>query len=223
MIVFLGGMTFSVDWSGDEEELVVAAPAPATTTMPPTTTVAPTSTTAMPPTTTVAPTSTTTMPPTTTVAPTTTTTIPLGVEKGYLCFRINQALSTSTNEFGFPNNAGDLADDLEEQLVYAGVRDRYAGIVLTFVTTDSRSTRHAKQFNEYVLPLIKSTPNPDKGMFETAATRGFFEVLGGGLFETSGADEAIGKVPNGFRVDIYLLSDGEEHPELEEKTNLDCG
>ena len=123
-------------------------------------------------------------------------------------------MSTSTNDFGFPDNARDLADDLEEQLVYANVRDRYAGLVLTFVTTNSGSAEQARDFNRTVLPLIP--------MFETSANRAFYELKGDGAWLTSGADEEKGKVPNGFRVDIYLLKDGEEHPErLEELTNLE--
>ena len=114
-----------------------------------------------------------------------------------------------------PTNSEELADDLKEQLVYAGVGDRYAGLVLTFVTTNSGSAEQARRFNSSVLPLIP--------MFETSAERAFFEKEGtGGAWLTSGADEEKGKVPNGFRVDIYLLNDGEEHSErLEELTNLE--
>ena len=59
-------------------------------------------------------------------------------------------------------------------------------------------------------------------MFETSAKRAFFETYRGGAWLTSGADEEKEKVLNGFRVDIYLLKDGEEHSErLEELTNLE--
>jgi len=179
----------------------------------------------MPPTTTTTTTTTTTMPPTTTTTttmpPTTTTTIPLGVEKGYLCFRINKTFEMGTNFNGewVPTNSEELAEDLRAQLDEAGIQDRYAGIVLTFGVSpaSTQGIRNAELFSQFVLPALAP-------MFDAAATREFWDGRSRtGNWETSSGRVVTEKVDDGFRVDIYLLDDDQGSPALAADHKPDCG
>ena len=145
------------------------------------------------------------------------TTIPLGVEQGYYCFRINLVLKTipdpaSTEELPLPGipepgSLDQLVEDFSAQIGAAEIQDRLAGSVLTFGVSPpgtGQGRRNAERFNKWVLPELP--------MFDLAARRHFWDGSPG-----------AGKIDNGFRVDIYLLDDGEGPPPLGLDNKPDCG
>ncbi len=155
--------------------------------------------------------------------------IPLGVEQGYICFRINERIEVvphpNLEETWLPAPESDsvdlLVNRLNEELAKAGLESRYAGIVLTFsVSTDSekwRALRDAKAFNDLVLTRIP--------MFEKTATRAYHDGIprSGVKYETSGGD-VFDKVDGGFMLEIHLLDDGKGAPPLGVDDNpKNCG
>ena len=126
-----------------------------------------------------------------------------------------------TNFYGewVPTNSEELAEDLRAQLDEAGVQDRYAGIVLTFGVSPSstQGIRNAGLFSQFVLPALAP-------MFDAAATREFWDGPSRtGNWETSSGQVVTEKVDDGFRIDIYLLDDGQGSPALAADHKPDCG
>ena len=143
--------------------------------------------------------------------------IPLGVERGYVCFRINERIEVvrhkdpNLEETWLPAPESDsvdlLVNRLNEELAKAGLESRYAGIVLTFsVSSDAerwRALRDAKAFNDLVLTQIQ--------MFEKSATRGYWE------------GPRPGRVDGGFMLEIHLIDDGKGAPPLGVDDKPKCG
>ncbi|MFZ6005770.1 MAG: hypothetical protein ACOYXM_17740 [Actinomycetota bacterium] len=145
---------------------------------------------------------------TTTTAPpaTTTTSTPRGVEKGYICIRVQ----TDPRQLGTATAPGPevylarLADELRGSLKAAGVDTREAGVVLSFgVGTTSGGRATADAYNALVLARVPE-------VFGGAATRGFWDGNPGAF--------QLGSV----MLNIYPFADSTHPPQPVESSGAKC-
>lgn len=150
-------------------------------------------------------TTTTTTQPTTTTLPTTTTT-PRGVDREYVCIRVQ----TDPRRMGSAAAPGDeaylasLAEELRRLLAVTGMEGREAGVVLSFgvSTTPGPGRATAEAYNALVLKRLPE-------VFGSSAARGFW-------------DGTPGQNPAGsLMLNIYPLTDS-SHPEAVPGSSLDC-
>lgn len=107
-----------------------------------------------------------------TIPATTTTTTPPGVDREYLCIRIqtDPARLGSEASPGAPEYLDALADEVRAHLEAVGAADRRAGVVLSFgvSSTPGSGRAIAEAFNAHVLPRLPE-------VFDSAAKRGFWD------------------------------------------------
>jgi len=142
----------------------------------------------------------------TTTSTSTTTTLPTGVDREYVCVRINTNATLLT---GPPSDARDshvdeLSNALSAALAEAGMGQRRAGIVLSFGRADraARGREIAQAFNSLVLPNLDSFSNQvDEVLYPEVATRGFWD-----------GPPIAGKPTGQVEVDVYPLTGGTDAP-----------
>jgi hypothetical protein len=151
-------------------------------------------------------TTTTTLPTTTTTPPTTTTTAPRGVDREYICLRVQ----TEPGRLGSAAAPGDegylvsLTEELRQLLASTGMAGREAGVVLSFgvSTTPGPGRATAEAYNELILKRLPE-------VFGSSAVRGFW-------------DGTPGQNPAGsVMLNLYPFTDS-SHPEAVPGSSQEC-
>lgn len=153
----------------------------------------------------VAPAATTTTTTTTTPA-VTTTTMPRGVDREYICLRVQ----TDPRRLGSPGAPGDdaylalLTEELRFLLAGTGMADREAGVVLSFgvSTTPGPGRATAEAYNELILKRLPE-------VFGASAVRGFWDGTPG--------QNPVGSV----MLNVYPFTDS-SHPEAPPGSSREC-
>lgn len=145
-------------------------------------------------------------PLTTSSAPTTTTTTKpptRGVDSGFVCFRVptDPALLTGSPSPQRDAHLAAVEQLVQDQLARSGLKDRRAGVVLSFGVADepTAGADRAKAFNAEILPRLGPFAKRDDG--GEVANRAFW-----------GGNPKAGKPDGGITVNVYPLLEGGQEP-----------
>jgi hypothetical protein len=144
--------------------------------------------------------------PSSSAPPTTTTTTKpptRGVDSGFVCFRVptDPALLTGSPSPQRDAHLADVERLANEQLARTGLKDRRAGVVLSFGVADEPTSGadRAKAFNAEILPRLVPFAKRDDG--GDVANRAFW-----------GGNPRAGKPDGAITVNVYPLLEGGQEP-----------